>query len=392
MPLLPLIGLADDLTGAAEIAALAHNAGLRAVIHTTVPAGLKEVDVLILDTNTRLLPPVKAARRVRLFVDQIAGIPHAGLFKKIDSVVRGPVLAELKACAEALDRRRILIVPSNPSSGRIIKDGCYFISNQPLHTTVFARDPHHPRLTSDVIGLLGAKKEPAVRCIPPTNPLPSAGIFVGEADSPADVVFWAGQVDTHTLPAGGADFFRVWLHSRRAYQPPLQGYQLPEGGTLHINGTVSAPKPVSPFTADTIGVNPSRLPSVESLVNRSLVILQERGVVAVTTRGPVVHDKHASFALTKIFALLASQLRAKDAFRHLLVAGGATASAVLQELEWTQFSVVNVWGPGAVTLQPTVAPTFAVTMKPGSYQWPANLSYQFTSDFQSRRRKSGIPK
>jgi uncharacterized protein YgbK (DUF1537 family) len=66
-------------------------------------------------------------------------------------------------------------------------------------------------------------------------------------------------------------------------------------------------------------------------------------------------------------------LQRADEFRHLLITGGATAGAVLSELGWSGFEVSHVWGSGAVTLRPTAAPDFAVTLKPGSYPWPAKL-------------------
>lgn len=374
---LPLIVLADDLTGAAEIAAIAHLAGLRALVFTTPPAGPVDAEVLIFDTNTRLLPPTRAARRVRTFIDRLKKVPHSGFFKKTDSVLRGPVLAELAACATALGRRRTLLVPSNPSLGRIIRDGRYFISDKPLDATAFARDPHHPRTTSDVIALLDPKNKSDIKCIPPTNLLPRTGLVVGEADSPADVIVWAGQVDSHTLPAGGADFFRVWLQSRRAYRPPSDLYRLPEGGTLLINGTIAAPEPISPFPVELIGVNARRPAALKSLVARAKLQLEGNGFAAVTTQGPVVRNTLVSSALMEIFVRLATQLHTAGLFQHLLIAGGATAAAVLRELDWKQFEVVRVWGPGVVTLQPTAAPGYAITMKPGSYQWPARLSHQF---------------
>ena len=374
MSRLPLIVLADDLTGAAEIAAIAHNAGLRAVVYTTPPARPTEADVLIFDTDTRLDPPARAARRVSAFVRRLKNVPHAGLFKKTDSVLRGPVLAELAACAAALGRRRVILVACNPSLGRTIREGRYYIAGQPLDTTTFARDPHHPRETSDVLALLGAgKKYPAV-CLPPSSRLPRAGIIVGEAVSPDHVTVWAGQVDANTLPAGGADFFRVWLQTRRAYRQPSQAYRLPEGAALLINGTIAAPDPISPFPVELVGVNARRPAPVKGLVARLRPQLLLNGFAAVTTAGPVVRKTLVSTKLTHTFVQVAKQLHTADAYRHLLVAGGATASGVLDKLGWTQFEVVHVWGPGVVTLQPTAAPGFAVTMKPGSYPWPASLS------------------
>jgi len=375
MSRLPLIVLADDLTGAAEIAAIAHNAGLRAVVYTTPPnAHPVDADVLIFDTDTRLSPPAQAARRVRGFVNRLKKLPHAGLFKKTDSVLRGPVLAELAACASALGRKRTLLVPCNPSLGRIIRDGRYLIAGKPLHTTAFARDPHHPRATSIVLTLLGDEKKFNVTCHPPSSRLPRTGIIVGEATSPADVTVWAGQVDANTLPAGGADFFRVWLQTRRAYREPSRLYRLPEGAVFLINGTIAAPEPISPFPVDLVGVGARRPSSVKRLVARIQPQLFSKGFAAVTTQGPVVRKTLASTTLTRTFVGLAKELHAAGAFRHLLVAGGATAAGVLHKLKWSQFEVVHVWGPGVVTLQPTAAPEFAVTMKPGSYPWPASLS------------------
>lgn len=375
MSRLPFIVLADDLTGAAEIAAIAHNAGLRAVVYTTPPdAHPAEADVLIFDTDTRLSPPAQAARRVRGFINRLKNLPHAGLFKKTDSVLRGPVLAELAACARALGQKRILLVPCNPSLGRIIRDGRYHIAGKPLHTTAFARDPHHPRTTSMVLSLLGKEKDFVVTCHPPSSRLPREGIIVGEATSPADVTVWAGQIDSQTLPAGGADFFRVWLQTRRPYREPSRVYRLPEGAVFLINGTIATPEPISPFPAELVGVGARRPATVKKLVSRIQPQLSERGFSAVSTQGPVVRKTAVSTTLTRTFASLAQKLHAASAFRHLLVAGGATASAVLDKLKWNQFEVVHVWGPGVVTLQPTAAPDFAVTMKPGSYPWPASLS------------------
>lgn len=384
MSRLPLLVLADDLTGAAEIAAIAHNAGLRAVVYTKPPARLAAADVLIFDTDTRLDSPAKAARRVRAFAARLGPVPHAGIFKKTDSVLRGPVLAELAACAAALGRRRVLLVPCNPSLGRVIRDGRYYIAGRPLPTTTFARDPHHPRLTANVLKLLGAgKKFPAV-CLPAGSRLPATGVIVGEADSPAHVSVWAGQVDADTLPAGGADFFRLWLQSRRAYRAPSQLYRLPEGGVFLINGTIAAPAPISPFPADLVGVGARHPPPVRTLLARLRPQLAATGFAAVTTAGPVVHRTLVSTALTRTFVQLAKQLHAAGAFRHLLIAGGATAAGALHRLGWTQFEVVHVWGPGVVTLQPTAAPGFAVTMKPGSYPWPASLSRAFNPAPDSR--------
>ena len=66
------------------------------------------------------------------------------MFKKVDSVLRGPVAAEIEAALDGLGLDRAVLVPANPSRGRIIRDGAYFMDGVPLDETEFADDPMHP--------------------------------------------------------------------------------------------------------------------------------------------------------------------------------------------------------------------------------------------------------
>jgi uncharacterized protein YgbK (DUF1537 family) len=363
----PSIVLADDLTGAAEIAAIAHQAGLSAVVLTRLPRRPCDADVIVFDTDTRLASPARAARRVRAWTARLAAQPHAGFFKKVDSVLRGPVLAELAACATSLGLRRTLLVPANPSLGRVIRDGHYSIEGTPLHETAFARDPHHPRTTSSVLALLGATAHPSVSCRSPGSRTPRTGIIVGESATADDIMHWAGAVNRPTLPAGGADFFRAWLQTRVRQLRPAPDYSLPPGGILLLHGTTTGP-----VNARALAFRGRRAPAAGAV----LAALRRHGAVAVAAAPATLHDPDAPAAVSRGFAGLASRLHAAGAFRHLLIAGGATAATVLRTLGWSALKVVRVWSPGVVTLQPAAAPGFAVTLKPGSYPWPANLRHQ----------------
>jgi uncharacterized protein YgbK (DUF1537 family) len=358
----PLIVLADDLTGAAEVAAIAHRVGLRAVVFTQKPRGPVDADLLIFDTDTRLATPAQAARRVRALIACLP--PHAGLFKKTDSVLRGPVLAELAACSVALGFRRTLLVPANPSLGRVIHAGRYFIAGTPLEETTFARDPHHPRTTSVVLDLLGADRNFPASCAAAGGRLPSTGVFVGEAAAAAAIAHWARTVDRHTLAAGAADFFRAWLATRVTARPAARDYRLPDGAALLLHGSTTAPA-----CSRLLLFRGCRPPAPDKVAAR----LRRHGAAAVATARSLSSNPRTPAAISRGFAGLARHLRDVGAFHHLLIAGGATAAAVLCALGWSGLKVVRVWAPGVVTLQPANAPGFAVTLKPGSYPWPASL-------------------
>jgi uncharacterized protein YgbK (DUF1537 family) len=359
----PLIVLADDLTGAAEVAAIAHERGLRAVVVTKLPTEPIEADVIVFDTDTRLAKAPAAARRLREAARQLAKFPNAGFFKKADSVLRGPVLSELLGCMQGLDRTRAVLVAGNPSLGRVTRNGQFSIDGRPLNQTPFAQDPHHPAHTADVLALLRPTKHMSVAYLPPVGPLPKSGVIIGEHRSAADTTRWVGLLDEATLPAGAADFFKAWLAALTTKRPAPAPATLEEPALL-LHGTTTPPA-----NTRLIGFNGLRAPSAV----RVATALRLRGGAAVAATTLTASDPFAPSIISLNFARLASDLRDARAFRHLLIAGGATAASVLRALGWTHLEVVRVWAPGVVTLRPESAPTLTVTLKPGSYLWPTSL-------------------
>lgn len=364
MPRPPLIVLADDLTGAAELAAIAHENGRRAMVFTNVPRDPVDADVLVFSTDTRLLTAAQAARRVKLFSVAAKQMLPAGIFKKVDSVLRGPVIAEAEACAKVFGFDRVVLVPANPSLGRIIRNGSYFVDGLPLHHTAFAHDPHHPASSPDVQVLLGLKKKSPPVCFAPADPLPARGVFVGETGSGHDIIRWAQRSDATTLPAGGADFFRAWLNRRSGLRRRQVPHRLPAGPALLLHGTTS-----TVVQSGALLFSGRRPPSKNAVAEA----LRRGGSAIVAASQSTARDSKSHHPIAAGFAQLVRALQRADEFRHLLITGGATAGAVLSELGWSGFEVSHVWGSGAVTLRPTAAPDFAVTLKPGSYPWPAKL-------------------
>lgn len=364
MPQRPLIVLADDLTGAAEIAAIAHENGMQTVVLTRLPRSPVKTDVLVFDTDTRLAKPGVASRRVRETVRRLKKLPNAGFFKKTDSVLRGPVLAELAAATSALGLRRSFLVAGNPSLGRTIHQGHCLIAGLPLNQTAFGRDPHHPARSSAVLELLGAKEDGATVSAKPGGQLPRTGVIVGDHRTPLDTMRWAKSVDRHTLPAGGADFFQAWLRTRIPVRKHPVSVTIPATPALLLLGTTSAP--AMPHAMFFNGLRPPSAVRVASA-------LRQQGTVAVTATVLTLNDPLAPSKISHGYAALARTLRDAGAFRHLLVTGGATSASVLRKLGWTRLKVVRVWGPGVVTLEPLGDPTFSVTLKPGSYLWPADI-------------------
>lgn len=143
--------IADDITGAAEMAGIAHRLGLRVKL-TMRPESASDCDVLVIATDTRSMTEEEAAAGSARVAGALGAMPDVdSLFKKTDSALRGHVVAELEAILANTGYRKALYLPANPSKGRTIRDGVYYIGGKPLHETDFSFDPEFPAFSSRLI-------------------------------------------------------------------------------------------------------------------------------------------------------------------------------------------------------------------------------------------------
>lgn len=348
-----IVVLADDLSGAAELAGIALRHGLSAEVQTAFhPA--TDADVVCLDTDSRLLSAADAASRVSAIAREVLAARPDWIFKKCDSVLRGPVLAEARAVADAAGLSRLLFMPANPSRGRVIRDGLYFIGEQRLHETGFARDPVHPRKTSRVADLLGDDLR---------------GIVVPDAATTTDVQRHAQSMDANMLPIGAADFFSALLAARTSRQSAsAQEVSTATGPTLAVCGS-TASWPQRHAEARAHGIPVFALPHDVSAIKKALST--SPCVLLGIGAGPDTHGQSAETLSAHLSGTVSALLRSTPLGR-LLLEGGATASAIIRALGWTRLSTVAVSGDVAV-LRAAGTESPQLFIKPGSYPWPESL-------------------
>jgi uncharacterized protein YgbK (DUF1537 family) len=119
--------LADDLTGALDSAAefVGLTGPVHAFWHGAIPSVLPPNAAL--DSGTRELDAISAATIVHRMAPHLAGAEIA--FKKIDSLVRGPTIAELAACMRGEGWRYCALAPAFPFQGRITRAGRQYAKN-----------------------------------------------------------------------------------------------------------------------------------------------------------------------------------------------------------------------------------------------------------------------
>ncbi len=366
----PLLVIADDLTGAAEIGGLATAHGLSAIIHRgefpQTPA-----DVLIFDTDSRLLPPHAAAERIKSILNTVDPADFSLIYKKTDSMLRGCVAAELLAAIASLKFPRALLVPQNPSRNRIIENGQYLIDHIPLHHSPVAVDLENPPPTSEVCRLLDPAQTLDVECLPPGQPPLPRGITIGAAATASEIRHWSTQRDSQTLFAGGADFFAALLQSLALQPIPTEPFASPLNAIV-IFGSASTPS--REFVAQlAAGAVICDLPFDAP---KALLQLRTTGYAFIAARSPVTSAR--TDQIRTAIADLIPPLLSAHPVQTLIIEGGATASAVIERLQWSTLQVKSTIAPGVVALLPAGRTAPLLILKPGTYSWPSNLSTAFT--------------
>ena len=140
--------VADDLTGALDVAGPFAARGQHTVVavdaHVCTAAQFEDAKVVSINATSRHLPGDRAAALVREVMRGLCPVDAPILIKKIDSTLRGNVVAETLAMLQACGRRHAVIAPAFPAQGRTVLEGVVHVRGQPLRATQFARDALSP--------------------------------------------------------------------------------------------------------------------------------------------------------------------------------------------------------------------------------------------------------
>ena len=173
--------VADDLTGAMDSAGPFAAAGVEtwvvAVPMRCDPATLKSARVVSVNTDTRHLPADLAAARVRDIVGHLGAGGFDIVVKKIESTLRGNVVAETMALLDISGRREAVVAAAFPAQGRIVRGGIVHVDGKPLAQTAFAKDALSPPPLAPLQEVFALAK-PGLR----VQTLTAAPALHGEAD------------------------------------------------------------------------------------------------------------------------------------------------------------------------------------------------------------------
>jgi uncharacterized protein YgbK (DUF1537 family) len=359
--------VADDITGAAEVAGIAFRYGLKTVVMTRCEGEIPSCDVLVVASDTRSMNQDDAAEASAEIVRWIP--QQCVLFKKTDSALRGNVVKELQSLLSGCQRyHRVLFVPANPTKNRTITGGIYRINGIPIADTDFAADPEFPALSSDMRVRFPEMKE--------WNSGNKGIMLWHDAATVGDIRNVVALADECTMLAGAADLFTAFIESQFNKQPIAPQNQCCSigGDRLIVCGSTQS-KPLD------IGIRTWIMPEEVFRGNasadewtRDMMTEYAQSHSAIITIGQreTRHDAGAAAYLRQVMAAVAASLMHAHCPQHIIIEGGATAFALLNKLGLLRFAVTQEIAPGIVMMETELGNN--VILKPGSYPWGSIFS------------------
>jgi uncharacterized protein YgbK (DUF1537 family) len=168
---MPLLGcIADDFTGATDLASTLVRQGMRTVQTIGVPDTMPEADAVVVALKSRTIPAGEAVSQSLAACEALlaAGAKQI-LFKycsTFDSTDAGNIGPVAEALAKRLDASLTLFCPAFPTNGRTIYQGHLFVGPNLLSESGMENHPLTPMTDANLVRVLGRQTRGRVGLIP----------------------------------------------------------------------------------------------------------------------------------------------------------------------------------------------------------------------------------
>ena len=376
--------IADDLTGATDLAITLTSAGYRTTVvlgtdahgrQRTADAAADGADAVAVALKSRTMPVDEA---VAVSLDALAWLRQAGCERfyvkycsTFDSTPTGNSGPGTEAVLEALGEDVTVIAPAFPANRRTVYRGHLFVGDDPLDESPMRHHPLTPMTDSNLLRLLApqvsrgaddvalvpwpvvSRGADAVRTAIGQARAAGARFVVVDALCDADLATLAAATDDLRLLTGGSALAQGLKGPRATGQAEIT---LPEGPRVVLSGSASQATQGQVRHALARGegrqVSAADLREdfeavVSACVAQALASGAAPFVVYATAAPEDVTDTTDAPVIEEALAEIAERLVASGT-RALLVAGGETSGAVMRRL-----------GVGSLALGPEVDPGVA---------------------------------
>ncbi len=379
--------IADDFTGATDVASMLVRAGLRTVQVIGVPRGpAPEADALVVALKSRTTPASDAVRESLAALDWLRRAGARRFYFKycstFDSTPLGNIGPVAEALMEALGSDFSIACPAFPENGRTVFHGHLFVGDQLLSDSGMRDHPLTPMTDANLVRVLQAQSRGRVGLVRREDvkrgpeairacfaQLRTDGVRLAVVDAIADddlIAIGAACADMPLITAGsGVALGLPPVYAQRGWvQPDAQAAQLPAvgGAAAVLSGSCSMATNAQVrhwLTGGRPGfrIDPRRLaagePSAEQALAWALPQLAERAVLIYATAEPdelhviqaELGAERAGYLVEECMAGIAQGL-VEAGVRRLVAAGGETSGAVVQALGVSQLRIGAAIDPG----------------------------------------------
>ncbi|HEY0332069.1 MAG TPA: 3-oxo-tetronate kinase [Rhodopseudomonas sp.] len=406
--------IADDYTGASDLANTLTRQGLRTVQTIGVPADaliLPEVDAVVVSLKSRSIAAASAVEKSRAAAAWLRGRGAAHLLFKICSTFDstdqgniGPVLEALRADAgDAI----VLVTPAFPETGRSVYQGHLFVGAVLLHESPLKDHPLNPMRDSNLVRVLGRQSHckigllalatvaaggDAVRARLAVLAAEGCGAAIADAVFERDLETLGAVALHHGVSVGasglGLGLARALRASGRGTPRPAAPDAEPAigGAAACLAGSCSQATLLQIARAEAampvLRLDPDRLIAGAGGIKRAIAFAAERIgegplLIASSTTPDLVaalqarHGRDAAgHAIEQALAEIAAALVGLGV-RRLVIAGGETSGAVVDRLGLAGFMVGAEIAAGVPVLRSVgPAPGMLLALKSGNFGGP----------------------
>lgn len=395
--------IADDFTGATDIAGFLTANGLRTLQLNGVPAAdlQVEADAVVISLKSRSCPPQEAVDDSLAALAWLQARDCAQVFFKycstFDSTAKGNIGPVTDALLDALGEDFTVICPVLPVNGRTIYNGYLFVNDVPLNESGMRNHPVTPMTDANIMRVMESQSRGRAGNVPSRimdqgveavrdalNALRASGMRYAVLDALNDhhLEVMGAAVQGMKLVTGGSGLAdgmaRHWAVDRGDAAVTVR-----PGPTVVLSGSCSqmTNAQVAAYRAEA----PARAVDVDRAVTGEAEtyadelaqwVLSHQGALAplvYATMPPEALKEvqarhgaaHASERIEHLFGRLAQRLEQAGVVRFI-VAGGETSGSVTQALDIPGFAIGAQIAPG-VPWVGAVGKPLALALKSGNF-------------------------
>ena len=410
--------IADDFTGATDLANTLVKAGMRTIQLLGVPRPGLEVptaDCIIVALKSRSNPPAEAVQMSLAALDWLRRRGAQQYYFKycstFDSTERGNIGPVADALLDALGARLTVFNPAFPTNKRTVYKGYLFVGDELLSESGMRHHPLTPMTDSSLVRVLQRQTRHKVGLIQyatvvngpravrdALDEIGSTGVRYVVLDAITDEhLISLGEACAHLKLITGGSGMAMGLPAnfvRAGLLKPGQQYDLPRvsGSTAVLAGSCSVAtqgqvaemkNAHAAFGLDPLAIAAGRDQAQEALAwadtrlgDKPILIYSTASPEQVSAVQNQVGREQAGAMIERTLGSIAQGLVAKGV-RRLVVAGGETSGAVVSALGVQGLLIGPEIDPGVPWTFSIAQPTLALALKSGNFGAPDFFSKAF---------------